>query len=210
MDIKNQKIKIKLAELTGILLGDGSLCLKNYNSKCHNRLKITLNSKDDAQYILYVKSLLNELFNVEPVLKYRKNENTADLFLFNKEIIFYLVNEIGLKLSPKWNNTCVPKMFMDEKLDTYVIRGYFDTDGSLVTTNNNGIIYPRLEMKVSPSPMQSQFIDILNKYNFKFGAYQIGKDKVRIQLNGKRQLRKWLNLIGSSNQKHLHKVKRFF
>ena len=36
-----------LAELTGILLGDGSLSLKDNNLKSINRLKITLNSQSD-------------------------------------------------------------------------------------------------------------------------------------------------------------------
>jgi len=98
---------------------------------------------------------------------------------------------------------------MSNNLDILILRGYFDTDGCLVTTNNNGIIYPRLEMKICPSPMKNQFINILKKYGFNFGVYQIGKGKVRIQLNGKQQLKKWIKLIGFSNQKHLDKLKRF-
>ena len=57
--------------------------------------------------------------------------------------------------------------------------------------------------------MQSQFIAILNKYGFKFGAYQIGKGKVRIQLNGKGQLENWIKLVVFSNQKNIDKIKRF-
>ena len=89
------------------------------------------------------------------------------------------------------------------------MRGYFDTDGCVVTANNNGICYPRLEMKVCPSPMQKQFVEILKKHNFRFGVYNIGKGKVRIQLNGKAQLTKWVRLVGFSNKKHADKIKRF-
>jgi intein/homing endonuclease len=199
----------KLAELIGILLGDGSLSLKENNLNLNNRLKISFNSRDDSEYISYVRNLLQELFKIEPRLKYRKGENTADLFIFKKEIILFLVNKVGLKLSPKWNKAVIPKKFMSNNLDILVLRGYFDTDGCLVTTNNNGIIYPRLEMKISPSPMQNQFIKILEKYDFNFGVYGIGKGKVRIQMNGKTQLEKWVKLVGFSNQKHLDKLKRF-
>ncbi|MCH7770938.1 MAG: hypothetical protein IIA49_07965 [Bacteroidetes bacterium] len=142
-------------------------------------------------------------------MKFRKNENTAELFIFKKEIIDYLTNYIGLKFSPKWNNAIIPYYLLDNDLDLRVLRGYFDTDGCLVTTNNNGIRYPRLEMKISPSPMQNQFISILKKYNFKFGVYHIGKGKVRVQLNGKNQLKKWKRLVGFSNKKHLEKISRF-
>jgi len=64
-------------------------------------------------------------------------------------------------------------------------------------------------MKVSPSPMQQQFVDLLKSYGFKFGVYQIGEGKVRIQLNGKTELRKWTELIGFSNMKNLRKLERF-
>ena len=87
-------------------------------------------------------------------------------------------------------------------LEKYVLRGYFDTDGSVVITNNNGTLYPRLEMKISPSPMQQQFIDILEQFNFRFGVYDIGKGKVRIQMNGLECLNNWFTTIGFSNRKH--------
>ena len=198
----------KLAEFVGILLGDGSLCLRD-GSNTNNRLKITLNKIDDVEYVDYVKKLILDLFGIEPKIHLRDGENATDLFLFNKRIILYLVNEVGLNLSPKWNRAIIPTRFLSQELGVYVIRGYFDTDGCIVTTNNNGTMYPRLEMKVSPSPMQQQFVDLLNGYGFNFGVYQIGKGKVRIQLNGKKELKKWIELIGFSNLKNLKKIKRF-
>ena len=64
-------------------------------------------------------------------------------------------------------------------------------------------------MKICPSPMQKQIISILNTYGFNFGVYDIGKGKVRIQLNGKSQLNKWKDRIGFSNKKHIKKLKLF-
>ena len=150
----------KLAELVGILLGDG------YLSSSTNRVKISFNSKDDAKYITYVDKLLAGLFDVKPILKQRVNENTAELYIFKRDIIGFLINNMGIKVSPKWNNATIPSQFLSSKLDLQVLKGYFDTDGCLVTTNNNGTIYPRLEMKISPSPMQKQFMNILKKYKF--------------------------------------------
>ena len=199
----------KIAELVGILLGDGSLSLKNGTSTAINRLKITLNSKEDIEYLGYVKNLLREVFGMEPYIRFRKNENAVDVLIFKKEVITYLIEKVGLKLSPKWGRAVIPQPYDSLEYGWLVIRGYFDTDGCLVTANNNGTIYPRLEMKVCPSPMQGQFISLLKQYKFTFGAYPIGKGKIRIQLNGKKQLLKWMDCVGFSNPKHSKKIRRF-
>jgi hypothetical protein len=77
-----------------------------------------------------------------------------------------------------------------------------------VVTNNNGIIYPRLEMKICPSTMQKQFPEILQRRGFRFGAYDCGNGEKRIQMNGKKQLEKWMERIGFHNPKHVAKANR--
>ncbi len=165
----SQEYKLKLAEFIGILLGDGCLSHYSYNwnnrSKNHYRVKITLNSIDDLDYVDYIANLCNHLFNIEPRICFRKNINAVDILIFNKSILNFLVNEIGLQLSPKWNRAIIPDQFCNNQLGRNVLRGYFDTDGCITIMNNNGIKYPRLEMKISPSPMQMQFINILKENN---------------------------------------------
>ena len=119
MDSKDKK----LAEFVGILLGDGSLCLKD-GRNTNNRMKVTLNKVDDVEYVEYVKNLIFELFGLEAKVHLRDSENATDLFLFNKKIILYLVNDVGLQLSPKWNRAVIPAKFLSPELGTYVIRGY--------------------------------------------------------------------------------------
>lgn len=207
--MEQKEWKIKLAEFVGILLGDGCLTLKNKRSKAITRLKISCNSKDDFEYVTYLYTLVKELFGVEPKIEFRKNENTVDVLLFKKGILLFLINEVGMKLSPKWGRAKIPEKVLLEGYGRDVLRGYFDTDGSVVVTDNNGTIYPRLEMKICPSPMKEQFIELLKKEGFKFGAYEIGKGEVRIQLNGKEQLKKWIEKVGFRNQKHIEKAKQF-
>jgi len=198
------KYNKELAEFVGIMLGDGYI---NYPKQ--PRIKITLNSITDKDYLIFVKNLLSNIFQVNIIEKQRKKQNAADLFIFNRNTIRLIINKIQLIPSPKWNRAIIPSWIFERGLEKYVIRGYFDTDGCVVITDNNGIRYPRLEMKVSPSPMQEQFQTILRKYNFKFGTHNIGKGKVRIQLNGKKELKKWNELIGFSNPKHQVKFNSF-
>ncbi len=203
-------IVLDFAEFAGILLGDGSIGI--YPTKATNRIKmlytvkVTLDSRE-VQYGKYVAQLFMRLLGGNPMVIKTPNQNVQNIVLHGKKYTDLLQN-IGFILSPKWKRAIIPNCFMQPDLELLVVRGYFDTDGSVVVTNNNGTIYPRLEMKISPSPMQAQFIEILKRHNFHFGIYQIGKGKVRIQLNGKEQLEKWYREIGFSNLRHLEKAER--
>mgnify|MGYP006417822667 FL=1 len=198
------KFDHKLAEFVGIMLGDGYISYPKLP-----RIKISLNSVTDKDYLCFVHDLLTSLFNTKVKIRHRKNENTSNLFIFNKKLIEELINEVGLVPSPKWNRAKIPDWILSGGFKKFVLRGYFDTDGCVVRTNNNGTIYPRLEMKISPSPMQEQFIAILKDMGFNFGVYDIGNGKVRIQINGKKGLKQWSDMIGFSNKKHKDKCHKF-
>ncbi len=198
------KFDQKLAEYVGIMLGDG-----NINYPKQPRIKIAFNSIVDKEYLLLVETLLKELFSTKVIIEHRTNENTSNLYMFERKVIRFIINEVGLRPSPKWERAIVPQWILQRKLESFVLRGYFDTDGCVVMTNNNGTLYPRLEMKVSPSPMQEQFVTFFKNSNFNFGVYPIGKGKVRIQLNGKSELKKWREQIGFTNPKHQRKCELF-
>ena len=200
------KIDENLAELVGIILGDGSLNIyRSDKYSTYYRLKITLDSRE-TDYIDYVSSLISTVLNTSPIIKKRKNEHTTDILVFKKDIVLKLTS-LGLTTSPKWNRASIPSNFLKPHLIKLVIRGYFDTDGCVTMTNNNGSLYPRLEMKIQPSPMQKQFVDAIKKLGFKANFYNIGKEKIRVQINGKKQLNKWMKEIGLSNKRHLVKIK---
>lgn len=201
----------EFAEFAGILLGDGTIgiyaTLATDRIKMLYRIKVTLDSRE-VQYSHYVARIFTSILGKAPVIRKRRAQNACDVFVSGKKYVDLLQNT-GFVLAPKWKRAVIPECFITPELELLVVRGYFDTDGSVVITNNNGTIYPRLEMKISPSPMQAQFTSILKRHKFHFGSYQIGKGKVRIQLNGKKQLRKWYDEIGFSNYRHLEKAKRF-
>ena len=200
------------AEFAGILLGDGHMARYQITRpdgriQIKNTVKVTLDSRE-KQYAHYVKDLMTDLFGRSPKIEKRPCENTVDVRFTDMHILQFLQN-VGFVLAPKWKRAIIPPQFITPELELLVVRGYFDTDGSVVITNNNSTIYPRLEMKISPSPMQAQFIDMLKRHNFHFGIYQIGKGKVRIQLNGKEQLKTWNKEIGFSTDRHSEKAKKF-
>lgn len=90
----------------------------------------------------------------------------------------------------------------------FILKGLFDTDGCLSLFNNNGQIYPRIEIKICPSPSQNQFIEALKQLDFKHTVQQLDKDKIRIRISGKKELKKWFEIIGSSNPIHIKKYNK--
>lgn len=198
----------EFAELVGVLLGDGSLNM--YASEKYStyyRIKVTLHAQE-TQYIRYVAKLLTSVLGAEPHIRVRKEEQATDILVFKKKCVLYLLAQ-GLVSSPKWGRARIPRSCMNTRFGRLVLRGYFDTDGCVVITDNNGRVYPRLEMKISPGPFQKQLLALLSDYSFRFGVYDIGRGKVRVQLNGVQQLLAWNNTIGFSNEKHSAKVKLF-
>lgn len=89
------------------------------------------------------------------------------------------------------------------------LKGLFDTDGCLSVFNNNGNIYPRIEIRLCPSPAQQQINKILDSFNFKYTIQNLERGKTRIRISGKDSLIKWFNMVGSANPIHLEKAQMF-
>ncbi len=202
----------RLAEFIGIMLGDGSMGI--YNTKAGNKIKkhhvvkITLDSRN-KQYTDYVSNLMREILDVEPRLHFKREENAVDICTFRKERVSYVQEKIGLKISPKWNRMEIPRKFMKKELCPYILRGLFDTDGSVTIFKNNGILYPRIEIKICPSPAQSQFIDILDKLKFNYRIQKLDKGEIRIRISGKKELKRWFEIVGSSNSLYIQRAEPF-
>ncbi|MBI2547621.1 MAG: hypothetical protein HYW23_04225 [Candidatus Aenigmarchaeota archaeon] len=196
------KLNKNLAEFIGILLGDGSI-----SNTYQYRVQITLN-ENEIEYRKHVIKTIRELFNLEPRVFFRKGERAVDIQLFNQKLIDFMINDIGLVTAPKWQRAVIPSTYLNTDLEKDILRGYFDTDGSVVLAKNNGTLYPRLEMKISPSPMQKSFIEILERTGIRFGVYNIGRGKVRVQINGIKQIQKWMNQIGINNKNQSERLKK--
>jgi hypothetical protein len=195
------------------MLGDGSIgryeCSRRKGGSSEQFLvKITI-SKHESEYEDYIFYLFEEPFNLEPISYRKKSEKTLDIRCFKPDLFNFMTEKVGLKTAPKKGRAVITERYMVEELRKEVLRGYFDTDGSLVLTDNNDYLYPRLEMKISCSPMQEQFKQLIEKEGFRFGNYELENDKIRIQINGKEKLQKWVEEIEFKNQRHLSKLERF-
>lgn len=204
--------KESLAEFIGIMLGDGNIGRYNTRAddriKVQHRIKVTLDSRN-LEYIGYVYNMFKKVLNVEPRIYFKKDENAVDIATFIKDKFNYLTNEVGLKISPKINNMIIPHPYNKGVLGLFVLKGLFDTDGCVSVFNNNNVIYPRIEIRLSPCPAQKQIFQILVEQGFNFKVQNLDRGHIKIRISGKNELIKWFDLVGSSNPIHINKAKQF-
>ena len=199
----------KIAEFIGIMLGDGSIGIyQTKQNKTLHQLKVTLDSRN-KDYIDYVAKIMKEVLYEEPKIFFKKKENAVDIRVFKKEKVLYALNSLGLKISPKWENMEIPQDYSKGKLGLFVLRGLFDTDGSVTIFDNNGSLYPRIEIRVCPCPAKNQIINILNEAGFNYRIQELERGKIKIRISGKEELKKWFDIVGSSNNLYVQRASPF-
>ena len=111
----------ELAELFGVLLGDGHIT--------HFQLQVTLGDKE-LSYAKYVHRLVKTLFKGQPKISIRK-QGYWTVYLGSTEVTQYLFKQ-GLVKNKVAAQVDVPKWILAEpKFYPHFIRGFFDTDGSV-------------------------------------------------------------------------------
>lgn len=119
-----------LAELIGIILGDGNL---NKHPRTEN-LRITCNSKDRV-YIKHIINLIAKVFYKTPSMRKRNDENAVSIDLYQCKISERLNIPCGNKIS---NNAGIPAwIFVQVKYVLRCLKGLFETDGCFVVDKNN-------------------------------------------------------------------------
>tara|TARA_Y100000310_G_C19971871_1_gene485846 strand:- start:71 stop:508 length:438 start_codon:yes stop_codon:yes gene_type:complete len=98
----------------------------------------------------------------------------------------------------KGNITIHDDVLQDFNKLKHVIRGLFDTDGSLYFTKNNSAVryYPIIEISSHSFPLVIQLRNALESVGF---IVRISHYKDSIKLHGKKNLLKWMELIGTSH-----------
>ncbi|HVA11399.1 MAG TPA: hypothetical protein VNG32_04525 [Candidatus Dormibacteraeota bacterium] len=192
----------RLAEFIGILIGDGGVT--------KYQVAIASNTIDDREYIVYIISLIRQLFGIDPSISVRKNMNCTVTVISSVNLVKYLKKQ-GVPVGDKLRqNLDIPAWILrDRKLAIACLRGIFDTDGGvyLETHKIKGkqYSYPRLAF-VSMSPnLRASIHQVLTDLEF--------SPKIRnnrsVNLEKRLDIRKYFGLVGTSNPKHMSRWDRF-
>ncbi len=197
----------KLAELLGLMAGDG--CLSHTGKARY--IYIAGHKTDDLEYHqLITKKLFKELFNKEIKISFRKYENA--LFIkFSDKCLF---NELSkyLPIGTKYESLIIPTpILQDKKYFFAFVRGLADTDGCVVfSKQHRGYrYYPRIEITSKSKTFLAEILSQLKKYHFYGSVSHKGKENYRLEIPGNKNLVNWLSLIGFNNPTKMEKIRKY-
>jgi len=189
----------ELAELVGILMGDGGMT--------EFQTRITLSQKVDREYAKFVSILIKKVIGEKPYWMER-DDSTIELIISGVGLGDSL-ELIGLQRGNKVANQIkFPKWIWKKR--SYQIacaRGLFDTDGGMYFHHHNsgGHRYRHFGASFTnrSMPLVEGFYEVMQ--NLEINAKRSGKERVYIySLN---EVVKYMKLIGSSNPKNHRKLK---
>lgn len=184
------KLSNRLAELVGIILGDGSL--NGY------QLRIALNSDVDRYYIPYVQQLVQDLFpEAKVLLRVRVKYGYTEVCLYSIEVIRFFESMgicSGKRQVPKW-------IFTQTSYVAACTRGLFDTEGSVSYKEYRSKIGVRVYKQLA---FTSCNIVLLNFVAQALETLEIFKPKSfakNIYLSNNTNVSRYIRLVGFGNPK---------
>ncbi len=130
IDYKFPERSEELAELVGIILGDGGI--STY------QIKITLNVNKEEEYIEFVVSLMKRLFGKDPHQYAHKGDIVCNVTLNGVKLIDFL-HRLGLKKGSKVKQQVKVPEWIQKSRERRVscLRGLMDTDGGIFYHKHN-------------------------------------------------------------------------
>lgn len=209
----------RLAYFCGVMAGDGNLyCGK----KSEYQINCSGNPADEVEYYhSVIGPLFYSLFGFN--VKLKMMDTTYGFSTGSRTLFEFLTKNVRLPAGPKHPSLHIPKIFSNDFLITNFIRGVFDTDGCMCFKKKYRSVpyYPVISCSSRTDIFIHEIADFLKSkgfrvyefYNYKYkddrveGGYTI---KSGVHLNGRYNFRKWMQLVGFSNPKHLKKIEEYW
>ncbi len=188
-----------LAELVGILLGDGGIT--------KYQVAITLHSHDDKAYGEFVVSVIQNLFKITPALYQKKKYAAFDIVISRREMVRFCTEELGLVTGNKVKQGIdVPNWIRDDQnFRIACLRGLVDTDGSVFfhkyRVNGKMYRYKKLDFTSLSRPLCVSVLKIFRDIGIK-ARFARGKS---IRIDSKSEMENYFRIVGSHNPKHLNR-----
>jgi len=209
----NKNITPEIAQICGIIAGDGHLCKYITSKRNDYRIDISGNKTEEIDYFNYVSCLFNNSFGRPLKLKFKKNY--LSLYIHSKEFVLFFEN-IGIPTGKKSDIVFIPEGIKNDLvLACSFLRGLADTDFSISFKKGDRKqhSYPVIVGTSVSKRLIQDVSEVLTQLEIKHNIYTIKTDNnfgkfenYRIEINGRNNYDKWMNFIGFSNTKHLTKI----
>ena len=207
-----------LAYETGVHIGDGHLTIIEEKNRRRSLVIFSGHYSDENEfYSKTISDLLYELYNIKPK-PIKSTKNTIQLRIGSRAISQFKRYIIGLPNGNKLGTISIPSSIMESNIEIRksCLAGIIDTDFSLSFRHGK---YPRIGLE---TPIQNKkFIEqisiilretgishticITNKIDKRYTPYKISKS-YRLDINGYKNLEKYISEIGFRSSKHLTKL----
>ncbi|MFH1256051.1 MAG: helix-turn-helix domain-containing protein [Candidatus Diapherotrites archaeon] len=188
---------VQLAELCGVLLGDGCIYSKN------NGLCISGHQIHDYKYFTEkISPMFENLFMQKPSIYKSRNSKSLRLVLYSKEVAEFLSSSIFVVGNKKKAKARIPEYYFNNpELLIACLRGLSDTDGSICPHPHTKVMY---SITIKIPDLLNSTIEAYRKIGFpvKVSGYNI-------YFYGEKLLSRFFSEIGSSNPKHVIKWQQF-
>lgn len=190
----------RLAELFGILIGDGGLS--------RNQVRVTLNSKE-TEYATHVVRLVEEMFRYKTSVNHY-HPSTTDIYISSRSAIDYL-NKLGLPIGDKVRQQHRIPDWIRNKNDFLkaCLRGIFDTDGCVFLDKHiyQGTHYASVGLAYTTysSPLK---MDIESGLRY-FGFSPVVGTKNRIMIRRRKEALSFFDIIKPANSRHYNRYLMF-
>lgn len=202
LSIKKPRRSKDLAEFVGILLGDGGIA--------KYQVTISFHSIEEKEYSKLVADLIKRLFDIPIGIQYDKSDLSFDLVVSRIELVRFCIEKLGLKQGNKIKQQVdIPDWIKQNKLYSIAsIRGLIDTDGCIFNhrykVNGKFYKYKKLAFTSHSGPLRQSVFNILKKIGLNPRLAQ-RKD---VRIDSVKDMRKYFQLVGSHNPRHLKKYKK--
>jgi hypothetical protein len=205
----------KEALFLGTMLGDGYMCISNTKQGPKYFIGICGHIEEDRAFLLdIIRPIFFNLSKKLPRIEEQPSESVLRLVIQSKNLLFSLNKEWELPIGKSRTRKIKDEFTNSPSIMKNIIAGFFATDGSLVITNNNGTMYPRIEFQNISEEILHQIKNFLSTLGLNGGLYKMNRknpDRIvyRLQYNGKQNLLKFEKEIGFINPKHKLKFEEF-
>lgn len=202
LPFKEPEFSEELAEFVGIMLGDGGMS--------DHQFTVTLNRVTDGRYFGFVEKLIKGLFDVSVTFYAHKKSLAQRVVVSRVALVRYLVRVVGLHEGSKVRQQVDIPFWVKENKHYSIacLRGLIDTDGCIILhqylSKGKRYCYKKIGFTSRSYPLLQSASAILLILGIK---HRIMKNSWDIRIEAKEEVKKYFQVVGTHNPKHLKRYK---